>query len=102
MTSLRKTVLSCLGVAIASGLIHAPASAQQEKAAALGGPLTPSNPALFQTQAEPTDTKIKLDNKDQEQALQTANAPMDWQSEHLLDDQRQFDSNVSIINIDLK
>ncbi|PZD72511.1 hypothetical protein C1752_03694 [Acaryochloris thomasi RCC1774] len=104
MTSLKKTVLGCLGVAIASSLTlaYSPASAQskpqQEKAAALGGPLTPSNPALFQAQAEPTDSSIKLEEK--EKALQSGNTSMDWQSEHL-DEQRQFDSNFSIINVDL-
>ncbi|MEO0374820.1 MAG: hypothetical protein AAF329_09395 [Cyanobacteria bacterium P01_A01_bin.17] len=105
MTSLKKTILGCLGIAIASSLTlaYSPASAQPkpqpEKAAALGGPLTPSNQTLFQAQAEPTGSTIKLENK--EEALQSSKTPMNWQSE-LLDEQRQFDSNVSIINVDLK
>jgi hypothetical protein len=104
MTSLKITVLSGLGVAIAAGLsLGTPISAQpvpQQKAsaAALGGPLLPSNPYLFQAQAKPADPTIKIENK--EQTHQLVNAPLDWQSEHL-DEQRQFDNNFSIINVDL-
>jgi hypothetical protein len=104
MTSLKITVLSGLGVAIAAGLSLCtlasaqPVPQQKVSAAALGGPISPSNPSLFQAQAEPADPTIKLENK--ESADQLVDAPLDWRSEHL-DEQRQFDHNFSIINVDL-
>lgn len=107
MTLLTKHVLACVGVAIASGLTLTPLPAFAEsvpeketstRASALGGALKPSNSAVFQIQKdESTAPSITLENK--EQALKSGNTPLEWQSEHL-DNQRQFNSNFSLINVD--
>ncbi len=108
MNVLNKNIWAGVGVAIASGLLlplppaaAEPASEQEASthASALGGPLTPSNSAIFQIQTpdESTPPSITLDNK--EKGLQSSKAPLEWQSEHL-DNQRQFDSNFSVIDVD--
>lgn len=107
MTSLTKIVLGGLGVAIATS-IHLPASANPtppsqtppEGAAALGGPLSPSNATIFQAQqeAETDQPALKVDSKTQ--TTQVSTSPLSWESEHL-DDQRRSDTRFSFINVDL-
>jgi hypothetical protein len=105
MISLKKMAELGLGVAIATSLAS-PALAQtapqpeSPSASALGGPLTPSNSALFQAQAEPTEQTIKVEETDKEQASVPVGNPLEWQSEHL-DNQRRGESGFSFINVNL-
>ncbi|MGF1601110.1 MAG: hypothetical protein ACFCU8_03665 [Thermosynechococcaceae cyanobacterium] len=108
MTSLTKIVWVGLGVAIATSL-HTPVSAQTTtqpetaptSAAALGGPLQPSNPKFFQTPEPSADNTIKVEDADKEKASRaSAGTSLDWQSEHL-DKQRRGESGFSLVNVNL-
>lgn len=81
----------------------APQQQPQKGAAALGGALTPSNEALFQTppRQKPAQRKSETLKVDRTSAVnENTPTPLNWQSEHL-DTQRQSSSGFSFVNVDL-